>query len=344
MWKTHTLEKKRVPKTGLLLSQDKYYNTTYPLKSRRPELEVDFCILTFETIFRQLNLDNNCPVFLSIPLASRPDLNERFPQILFETFNIPALGLRYQSEMAGYYYYKEQSETFLSVYVGDKYCEVLPFFGKSIIYPAARHSETAGGLVTDYLSRLITEEGHAFDSTREMNFVIDMKEKHCYVTLDYLGEFRKYNQNPASIDVSYGLPDGYSCDIRSQRFRASEALFKPYLADRSRSPFGISQLINESIMACEIDLRSDLWKNICLSGGTTKIQGFKERLEKDLMELSPCPDRVRIRRAVGEEDTIVWQGGTTAIEQPLMYRSLISKEEYDESGVHMSSYNRNFVC
>jgi actin-related protein len=41
---------------------------------------------------------------------------------------------------------------------------------------------------------------------------------------------------------------------------------------------GIHEMCYKSIQKCDVDLRKDLYKNIILSGGTTLINGFPDRL------------------------------------------------------------------
>lgn len=71
--------------------------------------------------------------------------------------------------------------------------------------------------------------------------------------------------------------------VRSERFQAPEILFNPHLADRECP--GIAQALFDTVQAADIDTRSALYKHIVLSGGTTTIAGFKDRLEYELKEM-----------------------------------------------------------
>ena len=47
----------------------------------------------------------------------------------------------------------------------------------------------------------------------------------------------------------------------------------------------IQEMINSSITKCDPDVRKDLYSNIVLSGGTTMIPGFSNRLKGELGKL-----------------------------------------------------------
>lgn len=68
-----------------------------------------------------------------------------------------------------------------------------------------------------------------------------------------------------------------------ERFEAPEVLFKPFLVDKES--VGMSEMLFNTIQSVEIDLRSELYKHIVLSGGSTMYPGLPSRLEKDVTEL-----------------------------------------------------------
>ena len=58
-------------------------------------------------------------------------------------------------------------------------------------------------------------------------------------------------------------------------------------------------MIVESISKSDIDIRRDLFQNIILSGGTTMMKGFQERLQKQLPDISPQNVKVKV---IGSND------------------------------------------
>lgn len=71
--------------------------------------------------------------------------------------------------------------------------------------------------------------------------------------------------------------------LGGERFEAPEILFQPHLADVEA--MGISELLFDTIQKSDIDMRSDFFKHIVLSGGTTMYPGFASRLEREITQL-----------------------------------------------------------
>jgi actin-related protein len=55
---------------------------------------------------------------------------------------------------------------------------------------------------------------------------------------------------------------------------------------------GMHELVYGAIQAADMDLRKEFWNGICLAGGTSLMPGFKERLERDLTNISPAKVKV----------------------------------------------------
>ncbi len=74
----------------------------------------------------------------------------------------------------------------------------------------------------------------------------------------------------------------------------------------------IVDCVIDAVQRSDTDLKRDLYFNIILSGGTTLLPGFKERLEKELTERLHSTFRVRVvtTSAGLERRSGVWIGGS----------------------------------
>ncbi|MEW2084785.1 hypothetical protein [Streptomyces sp. NPDC005283] len=91
-------------------------------------------------------------------------------------------------------------------------------------WPGSPDAATRCGLggrdLTEHLARLLTEAGHTFTTSAEIQITRDIKEKLCYVA-KHMEE--AYISSP--IEKVYELPDGQQIKVGSERFRCPEALF-----------------------------------------------------------------------------------------------------------------------
>lgn len=139
----------------------------------------------------------------------------------------------------------------------------------------------------------------------------------------------------------FEFPDGYNQSFGAERYRVAESLFdaKAYIPDpESEFPAPtpaqtIPELIKNSLNAVDVDIRPHLLQNVVVTGASSLLYGFNDRLNQELMQLYPSP-RVRISAPgnTSERRFGSWIGGSILASLGTFHQMWISKKEYEEHG------------
>ena len=187
---------------------------------------------------------------------------------MFETFNTPAMYVQIQAILA---LYASGRTTGIVLDSGAGVSHMVPIYEGYALPHAIERVELAGRELTLQLSRLLLERGyslntsgwyrwktpswpehlkifpsrenvvrsllcnnvkHLWTTAAEIEIVQDMKEKMCYVALDYDNDMH-VAATSSSLEKSYQLPDGNIITMGNERIRCPEVLFQPSLLGNS---------------------------------------------------------------------------------------------------------------
>ena len=224
------------------------------------------------------------------PLNPRAN-RDRMCQILFETFSVPCVYVSVQAVLS---LYASGRTTGVVIDSGDGVSHIVPVYDGFTLPSAIKRMDVAGRDITEQLALNVRRmSGVVLQSSSELDIARCIKEKCCYVSKDPSRDEKLYsglysylgatNHEGLGLFSSYKLPDGHTLNLGVEQFRAPEILFNPQIIG-DESP-GIHELAALAISKTDLDLRPTLYQNILLSGGTTMLRNFGDRL---ISELKAC--------------------------------------------------------
>lgn len=265
------------------------------------------------------------PALLTEAPMNPKNNRERMVQMMFEKFQVPQFYVSVQAVLS---LYASGRTTGIVLDSGDGVTHTVPIFEGYSLPHSIMRNDLAGRDLTDYMVKLLTEVGVHFASSAEREIAREIKEKHCSVALDFDAELKSYTENSGK-DIVYTLPDGQPITIGNQVIRCPEALFQPMKLGKEYP--GFHELVFQSIMKCDVDVRKELYGNIVMSGGTTMYPGISERLNKEITALAPSTIKIKVY-APPERKFSVWIGGSILSSLSSFQTMWITKAEMEETG------------
>jgi len=262
---------------------------------------------------------------------------ERTAEIFFESFRVPALYFAPQAVLS---LYASGRTTGIVLDIGEGVTQAVPVYEGFALPHSISRSDVAGKDVTHQLQLLLRRSGLAFTTTAETQLVKSIKETVCYVSpqkpqedeptpLSSLSKESSEASKKISMTTTYQLPDGQIVHLGKERFRAPEIIFRPELIGSEE--LGAADALVNSIKKSDIDLRSILYEQIVLAGGTTLFPGFGDRLLYEVRQRAPAHTRIRIS-APPDRIHSAWVGGSILASLATFKNMWVSRAEYEEYG------------
>ena len=263
-------------------------------------------------------------ILFTDPLYNTTENREKMLQLIFETFDVSKAIFANQQMLS---VFGSGKVTSIGFDCGEGRACSVPIYDGNILKDSIEILEVGGSHLTEYLGRILQESGRSFSSTAEREIVKDIKEKLCFVALDFENEESTVKSNH-NLEKPYELPDGNFIYVSDVRFRCPEVLFQPEVIGVKKN--GIHHVINDSINKINSEIRNEFYKNINLCGGSTMFQGIEHRLAKEIKTLSSVSTKIT---AMPERKYLPWIGGSIFSSISTAQDLFITQKEYHDCGV-----------
>ncbi len=219
-------------------------------------------------------------------------------------------------------------QTGLIVEIGDSNTRIVPIYEGYKIEHAVKILDIGGRVLTKHMEQILESIGWSVDSSIRRELVRALKEKACFVSLDYKEDLKRIEQ----YEKKYSLPDGSTITLSKERFTVPELLFNPSAElETEKLPAAIIDVIE----SCDLDIRPVLLNNIFLSGGSSMFPNLKSRVYQELeLELVRRKKKSQVIRIIApmERTFSVWIGGSILALIPEFSRNWITRSKYIKEG------------
>ena len=275
-----------------------------------------------ETFHVESNLH---PLVFPDSVMSTQSERETLVKFCFERINVPAVMLLDKNVLA---LFSTGKVTGIIVNIGENFTEIVPIKDAMPIVEAMVSLKLGDKTITETLEKLLGKKGMGFTTRLEKRSLKDIKEKVCYVSLNFDEEIKMAEKSEA-IEKIYETPFGEIITLNAERFIAPEILFTPSIGeiDEKSLPEAILEVVNR----CGEDLRKEIVKAVVVSGETSALPGLKERLLKELKRLLPKNYKAKIL-APAESQHAEWVGASILTSIKTSNRLWITEQAFEEKG------------
>jgi len=302
------------------------------------------------------------PVLFSEAPWNKKDRREQLCEIMFEKYNVPAFFLVKNAVLSAF---ANGRSTALVIDSGSSHTSAIPVHDGYVLQHAIVKSPLGSEFLTNQCTQFLQDsgleivppymikdkkevaEGQPASWTKKSNLPEVTKSWHDYqvkeVVRDFQQEVLQVHDAPYREEivgqipqVNHEFPNGYNFEYGAERFKISEALFDPGFI-RGTNPgtmLGAGHVVTTSVGMCDVDLRPALYGNVVVTGGNTCLNGFIERLNRDLSIKTPSTMRFKLISANGPQERRYgsWIGGSILASLGSFQQMWVSKQEYDEGG------------
>jgi actin-related protein len=190
--------------------------------------------------------------------------------------------------------------------------------------------DMGGKVLTKYMEKIVQDStGFSVDSSLRRELIRALKERACFVSLDYKEDLKRADE----YQKQYSMPDGSTLTLSKERFMVPEIVFDPK-EEYEEKP--LPKVVLDVIDACDVDIRPALLNNIFLSGGSSMFPNFKSRMYQELeLELARRKKSDQVIRIIAprERTFSVWVGGSILATIPEFSENWITRAEYFKEGI-----------
>ncbi|MFX0162413.1 MAG: hypothetical protein ACFE68_03620 [Candidatus Hodarchaeota archaeon] len=265
------------------------------------------------------------PLVFPDSIMSTQSERETLVKFCFERINAPAVMLLDKNVLA---LFSTGKVTGIIVNIEENFTEIVPIKDARPIVEAMVSLKLGGKTITETLEKLLGKKGMGFTTRLEKRSLKDIKEKLCYVSLNFDEEV-KMEEKPETIEKIYETPFGEIITLNAERFIAPEILFTPSIGEINEK--SLTEAILQAVNRCGEELRKEIVKAVVVSGETSALPGLKERLLKELKRLLPRNYKAKIL-APAESQHAEWVGASILTSIRTSNRLWITEKAFEEKG------------
>ena len=265
----------------------------------------------------KINPENHSVLFSDSPLS--PYITKQnILQIFMETYHVPSFCLSYSPTLS---LYNIGLTSGIIIDSGENVTDIIPVFECFTLSHLIKRIDIGGKQINEYLKLLLKQKGININNSFERDQIRDIKEQISIININ--------NNNNNNIEKSFLTLEGNHLNIGKPRYQCTEILFDPSIISIESN--GISNELQLIINQIDDDIYNLMKSNIILTGGTSLISGFGDRIQNDLIS-----KKIDIEiKSLNNKKFSNWAGGSILSSISTFDDLSISQIEYNEEGINI---------